>query len=461
MLIEFSVANFGSFNEPQTLEMAPAENIQALSGHCFTTGLLDHPQQLLRSAVVYGPNASGKSQLVKAAFFMREMVLNSNRKKVEEPIKAAPFLLDAKTRSECSALQMIFVVDGRRYQYGFKADYQRVWSEWCYIFPRQQEAILSFRRGYDANDDRYHVEANGLEGIKDVLQGIPEDWLAITQFGQEKSQRWPELAAGYRWFQQRLRIIGLDRKTATINTMRLCQKSDGRDWVLNFLKAADLGVSEIVFKKLDEMPPDLYNAMMEDFENRFPKDLLENDQQAINPFSRTRNLEALAKLGVIIEGGGVGVMRTIPQTGEMVSFGMDMESTGTQKMFALAGDWQDILSEGLVFFVDEIESGLHHQLVRFLLALIHDPERNIHGSQLIATTHDTALLDDKIIRPDQVWLMNKNREYASRMFPLSDFDIKLEEGETLQKFYLDGHYGAVPMVRTRRVPVTDNREVEG
>lgn len=454
MLIEFTVENFGSFREPQRLEMAPAENIRALPGHCFDSGLSKHPQQLLRSAVVYGPNASGKTHWVKAAVFMRDMILNSNRKKVEEPIGANPFLLDLKTLSEPSAFQMIFVVEGRRHQYGFKVDKQRVWSEWCYIFSDREEEVTSFRRVYDPDQDMYHVETQAWEGLEEPLHDVPEDWLALSQFGQGKKQRWPELVATYRWFQHQLHIIHLDAESSRFDTLELCKTSEGRDWVLRFLKAADLGVEDISFKTIDEMPSDVRDVVLRDFKENPPPWLSEDDRTNFKQSIDATGFYAFSEFGIQLGGGSVRMVRTIPRTGESVPFRIEMESTGTQKMFDLAARWKDFLSTGQVFFVDEIEAGLHHRLVRFLLELIHDPERNSHGSQLIATTHDTALLDDQLFRPDQIWLMQKNREHASHMSPLSDFDIDLKEGETLQKFYLDGLYGAVPMVRTRRVPVS-------
>ncbi|MEO5376879.1 MAG: ATP-binding protein [Magnetococcus sp. DMHC-6] len=419
MLIEFTVANYGSFKEPQRLEMTPDENISSLSEHCFDTGILeDQPKQLLRSALVYGPNASGKSHLIHAVSFMREFVLNSNRKEVEKSIKVKPFLLDAKSRFEPSAFQMIFVMEGRRCQYGFKVDKKRVWSEWCYIFTGVEENNILFRREYDPAEDVYQVESDGLEGIENVLQSVPEDWLAITQFGQEKKKRWPELASTYRWFYKRLKCIDSNEKISSIQPPAFLRKKSGMDWVLRFMKAADFGVENLRLKEKDMKK---YFGWYKMFDS-------------IPEIVRTTEM-----------------VRTIPQTEEQVSFTLSQESTGTNKMFDWAGHFWEFFSEGKVFFVDEIESGLHHRLVRFLLDLIHDPERNIHGSQLIATTHDTALLDDRIIRPDQIWLINKDREYVSHISPLSDFDIKLEAGETLQQFYLDGLFGAVPMVRKRRV----------
>lgn len=458
MLIEFTVANFGSFKEPQVLEMAPASNIRKLSENCFSTGLANQPRRLLRSAMVYGPNASGKTHLVKAAYFVREMVLNSNRKKVEEPIKTDPFLIDLQTRFEPSAFQMIFVVDGQRHQYGFKVDHKRVWNEWCYIFPRRQGKTAFFRRDYDADKDIYNVETNALEGLKDSLESVPEDWLALTQFGQEKKIRWPQLAATYRWFQQQLRVIHPDGEITPIDALNLCEKPQGRDWVLSFLKAADLGIENIEAETFNETFSGLSKSLIEFLKDNPPNELSKKNKIAFRQAVVDENWEALSELGLKVKRRELKTIRTIPQTGETVPFDWNKESTGTQKMFALAGGWKDILDEGQVFFIDELETGLHHRLARFLLELIHDPERNTNGAQLIATTHDTALLDNQIIRPDQIWLMNKNRAYASRMYPLSDFDIKLKKHETLQKFYLDGHYGAVPMVRKRRIPITDSGE---
>ena len=456
MLIEFSVANFGSFKEPQTLEMLPAENIQSLPGHCFATGLSDdQPQHLLRSAVVYGPNASGKTHLVKAASFMRGIVLNSNRKAVEESISVNPFLLDPKTLLEPSALQMIFVVDGRCHQYGFKVNTQRILSEWCYVFSSQEEELISFRREYDPDEDAYHVETHLLEGLEEALQGVPEDWLAITQFGQEKKRRWPELEATYRWFQRQLRVVHADKETgiSTAKALGIFAQSEGHEFVLNFLKAADLGVESIKISFKGKMPKGFLKVVSERFSGEVTEDN-SHKGYGYNISIGEEYLEDFIGLGVDLQGATFEMVRTMPQTGKPVSFDMAMESSGTQKMFDLAVDWMGVLNEGQVFFVDELEAGLHHRLVRFLLDLIHDPERNSHGAQLIATTHDTALLDEQIIRPDQIWLMNKTREYASRIFPLSDFEIRLEEGETLQKLYLDGLYGAVPMVRKRRLPVS-------
>ena len=129
---------------------------------------------------------------------------------------------------------------------------------------------------------------------------------------------------------------------------------------------------------------------------------------------------------------------------EDVALEFSEESAGTRKLFILAGPWLDVLENGLVFFVDELDTSLHPLLVRFLLNLLHNPETNQHNAQLIFTTHDTTVLDQTIMRRDQVWFVEKDVENATRLYPLSDY--KPRKGEALQKGYLYGRYGALPFM---------------
>jgi len=108
----------------------------------------------------------------------------------------------------------------------------------------------------------------------------------------------------------------------------------------------------------------------------------------------------------------------------------------------LAGPWLDVLEKGLVFFVDELDTSLHPLLIRFLLNLLHSPETNRHNAQLVFTTHDTTVLDQTLLRRDQVWFVEKDAGNATRLYPLSDY--KPRKGEALQKGYLYGRYGALP-----------------
>ena len=135
-------------------------------------------------------------------------------------------------------------------------------------------------------------------------------------------------------------------------------------------------------------------------------------------------------------------MHPSSDNGEDVALDFDEESAGTRKLFELAGPWLDVLANGLVFFVDEIDTSLHPHLVRFLLEMLHNPKTNRHNAQLVFATHDTTVLDQSLMRRDQVWFVEKDAENATRLYPLSDY--KPRKGEALQKGYLYGRYGALP-----------------
>lgn len=135
-------------------------------------------------------------------------------------------------------------------------------------------------------------------------------------------------------------------------------------------------------------------------------------------------------------------MHSSSDNGKAVPLGFKEESAGTRKLFALAGPWLDVLENGFVLFVDELDTSLHPHLVRFLLNMFHNPEANRHNAQLIFTTHDTTILDQRLMRRDQVWFIEKDAENTTRLYPLSDY--KPRKGEALQKGYLYGRYGALP-----------------
>jgi len=129
------------------------------------------------------------------------------------------------------------------------------------------------------------------------------------------------------------------------------------------------------------------------------------------------------------------------------TFEFEDESGGTQKLFALAGPLFDILKNGSVLIVDELDRGLHPLLIRQLVTLFQNPESNAHGAQLLFTAHETSLLDPDLLRRDQIWFTEKNAEQASTLFPLTEFTPR--KNEAFESRYLSGRYGAVPILNTQ------------
>ena len=207
--------------------------------------------------------------------------------------------------------------------------------------------------------------------------------------------------------------------TVTIRTVYdFCEEKEKKKNILKFMNAADLSITDISLEKKE--------FSMEDMPSDIPQELKEEIGREIKGKKLTR----------------VFFMHPSSDNGEDVSLELDEESAGTRKLFALAGPWLDILDNGFVLFVDELDTSLHPLLVRFLLSLLHNPETNRHDAQLVFATHDKTVLDQTLLRRDQVWFIEKDKENASRLYPLSDY--KPRKGEALQKGYLYGRYGALP-----------------
>lgn len=127
-----------------------------------------------------------------------------------------------------------------------------------------------------------------------------------------------------------------------------------------------------------------------------------------------------------------------------IGFTLNKESHGTQKLFAFAGPILNTLDAGKILVVDELDSSLHPKLVRFLVSLIHNTDLNKNNAQLFFTAQNTALLDSDVFRRDQIWFIEKDQEQATHLYPLTDFSPR--KGEALEKGYLEGRYGALPLL---------------
>ena len=204
-------------------------------------------------------------------------------------------------------------------------------------------------------------------------------------------------------------------------TAKSVQKGN-KDQVLKFLKAADINLSDLSVK---DVP----------LEESLPEGLPQKLRELI--------LEDVNKLD--ISGLAIKTQR-LDNAGNPVEFLFEEESDGTQKFFGLIGPWLDVLNNGLVLFVDELNNSLHTHLVGLLIQLFHNPKTNPHNAQLIFTTHDTNQLSQEIFRRDQVWFCEKNEQQATRLYPLTDFNAR-KDRENLELAYLSGRYGAVPFVK--------------
>lgn len=420
MLLEFSVTNYRSIRDTQTLRMAASNYHKELEEtNCVNAGVNGLPK-LLRAAVIYGPNAAGKSNLFRALHFMQNFVLQSHSHQEGQTINAAPFELDSSTRKEPSEFEIIFVQDEVRYQYGFAVNRVRVTKEWLLAFP-EGKAQRWYERVYDAKTDadRWYFGSK-FTGRRQLWQeATGKNALFLSRAVQLNNQ---QLKPVFNWFQSRLAVILPGAQINMQLSIDQCTSDEGVQRIMRFMNSADTGISEIEVKKikLPPMKPEMLpHDIPQPLKDQFLRDVQGREIQNIRFSHKT-------------------------DSGDSVFFPLAYESDGTRKLFALAGPWLDVLAKGRILFCDELDTSLHPLMVRFLIGLIQNPEINKHNAQLVFTTHDTSVLDTELFRRDQVWFVEKGREQTSRLYPLSDF--KPRKGEALEKGYLNGRYGALPFI---------------
>ena len=140
-------------------------------------------------------------------------------------------------------------------------------------------------------------------------------------------------------------------------------------------------------------------------------------------------------------------------TNENISFPLKEESDGTQRFFQLLGPWLEAVHDGYTVFIDELEASLHPLLTRELIKFIQDPRNNKTGAQLVFATHDVTLLDPELFRRDQIWFTEKDKGAATNLYSISDYnERKPRKGEAMQKGYLAGRYGAIPILEAFSIP---------
>lgn len=420
MLLDFSVTNYRAILERQTLSMAASSYFKELEAlNTFDMGAPEKMPRLLRSAVLYGPNASGKSTLIQALKFMKDRVLNSQKEsQAGDEIDTVPFKLNASSRAADSEFEIAFFEQGVRYEYGFRCNRQRFVEEWLFAYPLGR-AQKWFHRAYDSEIDKdVYKFSSTFEGDRKR-----QDWKAQTRsnalfLSTAIQLNNAQLKPVFEWFKHRLRVIDSANGLSPGYTMTRCKGDADKGKIIEFMNSADLSISDISLKTAMFSPESL------------PKDLPDQVRQE---FSRQMSGKEITT---------VKFLHRDTQTDEPIEFEPEEESDGTRALFAFAGPWLDVIENELVLVVDELDTSLHPLLVQHLVKLLHHKGTK---AQLIFTTHDTTLLSQKLLRRDQVWFMEKDATRATRLYPLSDFSPR--ENEAVERGYLNGRYGGIPFLK--------------
>jgi len=387
----------------------------------FSTGLAEKGMpDLLCAAAIYGPNASGKSNLVKALAFVQRLVLESAMAPADAPLDLQPFRLDPAALQKDSQFEIDFIESGVRYQFGFTANTKRITSEWLIAYPKSRPNLY-FERKYNpaAGKDDY-VFGNQLEGgrlRRDWAQQTGPNTLYFSRAVQRSAEELQQLRAPYAWFSKRLRILGSgDHRIGHGYTIAQCDGAQ-KQKILDFLNAADVPIADLRVDKRPfdaaALPGDMPQGLKEEVTKQFAGKVI------TEPRFYHRSADA----------------------SELVEFKEEDESDGTRSLFAFAGPWIDVLENQRVLVVDELDSSLHPMIVQRLIQLL---SLRSGQAQLIFTTHDTSVMASRLLRRDQFWFTERDTRGATRLYSLQDF-IGREE-DAIDKRYFGGRYGALPIL---------------
>lgn len=418
MLVRFRVANHRSIRDEQELSLVAS----ALKDS--GDSLIDLPQEdfrLLRAVGMYGPNASGKSTVLDALGFMRDAVLESQRRwGPEEGFPRKPFLLDAESAGRPSEFEVEFLAEGTRYRYGFAADFEQVLEEWLYAYPEGRAQRWFVR---DRAEEGEFTFGRSLAGENRTIQALTRPNSLFLSAAAQNNH--PQLSPVYRWFANQLRVVDPDdRGKLQAETVQSLRNPAYRPAVESIIECSDLGVAGI----------EIRDEEVNGFATHFRWIDQEKRQQTLFDWTEVKP-PTVPRIWLNHSTGH----------GQEVAFRFGDESRGTQALFGLAGAVVDALVRGGVLCVDELDTSLHPLLALAIVQLFNDPKRNVRNAQLVFNTHDVQLLDRGILRRDQIWFTDKPNDGATRLYPLTDY--RARAGENLRGRYLQGRYRAVPFIR--------------
>lgn len=424
MLIQFSVRNFRTFKEKATLSLVASNYDKETREIENTTANNIFNLRILKSAVIYGANASGKSKFIEAIMFMRRFAINSSKESQKgEEIDAEPFVLNNESEKQPSEFEVIFLYKGEMFRYGFEVDKDQVVSEWLYHKPKTKEVELFYR---DFQNFKIHSRnfSKGATLVREEL--IRNNALLLSVAAQFNDTTCENIIE---WFKNLKTISGLKEEGYQGYTMSKTKEPKHKERILQLLKAADLGIQDIKLEMLDitKLPKDMPKELREIILKKSKEDNTEFFSDILTTHKKYDNSKK--HIGSI-------------------NFSLDDdESFGTRKFFALTGPVLDAVENGYTLVVDELDSKLHPNLVCKIVSLFNSKDLNPKNAQLIFNTHDTNLLSSGLFRKDQVWFTEKDKYGEAKLYSLADFKSDtVRKNEAFEDNYIRGKYGAVPFL---------------
>lgn len=430
MLVGFSFANFRSFRAAQEFSLEVENDKYNLEPTFEVTTSDGKKTRLLNAAIIYGANASGKSNFIRALFTLRKLVVYSGKFQVGEKIEDyEPFKFDGGSSAKPTFFQIEFITGKAKTRYRYQVEYngEEIVRETLDYFPKGQPANLFTRSNEMVDEEGFHVVKTPPDNLRDqrgMKKIVLKNQLFLSKFGSDPH---PQLTPIFKYFkdmdiwnvseQNRVNFL----KSSLTKELKLAENEPLRRRLGRLVRIADTKIEDIFIREASE----------EDF--KFPDTFPDNLKRKIIEDNKDR---VFAQHKIYENGAAVG---EIEQS-------MDEESAGTNILYALGGLILKKLEQGGLIVFDELDNSLHPKLARFLIKLFNHPPTNQQNAQIICASHEVLLLDKELFRKDQIWITDKNKYGVSEMTRVSDFE-GVREDIPFDKWYMAGKFGGQPTIK--------------
>ena len=433
MLLYFKVRNYRSIRDEAILDMEAAglqDSIDTLIPYGTS--------RYLPSAAIYGKNGGGKSNVIRAMWLAKQFICNAQRTQNERAkIPVNPFSLNDYSLKEPSFFEFGYVLDGIKYVYGFSATRERIESEYLKTWPNKREKKI-FSRERQAFNFPKDNERNRKELIKEAV-GDNQLFFSISC-----TMNYKPCIEAMRWFREKI-LFSRDYTDIDRSLLEYSNDESMLNAIISAAKTADVGIEDMRF----EFDNQVITVLPSKAIANAPEGML----RAIQAFSETLRQEpneAELQLGASAL-KSTTYHRGISRAGAAATYelGLRDESDGTRRLMALAPAIEKTLKNGGLLVVDELEKELHLMLVEYVLSRYQRRESNLFAAQMIFTTHETALLNQEILRRDQIYFVDKDpSDGATSLYSLADFSVRNDMN--IEKAYLLGKFGAIPSIEEVR-----------
>lgn len=417
MLLQFSANNFASFKDELVLTLVPSSDNDHKE-NVFTEGKFS----VLKNVALYGANASGKSNVIKAITTALLIIRNSNTIQPGQPIPLInPFAFDSSSSKRPTAFEFQFVVDDVKHIYGFSATMSSIVEEYLYSYYSAKPTKI-----FDRKNGKIEYTSTEESALKPLMGKTADNKLFITT---ANGFNYPKVKPAFDWLSRMIDTYNFDlQDSSVLKAIYDDRTGKYKKFTLDLLHAADINIDDFIIDR---------TTIPQGASGNFP----------IAPFSYV-NFNPVAESYIY----QAIMIHKVNEKGEIKEYKLPLgsESLGTQLLFQMSSKVKEALEQGKVMVVDELEKSLHPFLVKYLIDQFRDSASNTKGGQLIFTTHDTNLLNLDFFRRDQIWFTEKNNETGiSELYSLNEYSVRKDEN--IQKGYLLGRYGAIPYIHTEEL----------